>query len=220
MYNEEDYLQLSGIQHFSFCRRQWALIHIEKQWAENPLTAEGQIVHSRAHDASATELRNGVLTVRALPIHSAVLGVSGECDAVEFIQSEDGISLHGREGLWTVRPVEYKRGRAKVGDCDRLQVAAQAMCLEEMFSCRIDSACLFYYETRRRETIAVGSELREQVEKMLTEMHKLYQDGYTPKVKPSKGCANCSLAETCLPDLMKPGDRSVADYIKEHMESV
>lgn len=220
MYNEEDYLQLSGIQHFSFCRRQWALIHIEKQWAENPLTAEGQIIHSRVHDASATELRNGLLTVRALPIHSAALGISGECDAVEFIQTEDGVSLHGREGLWTVRPVEYKRGRSKTSDCDRLQVTAQALCLEEMFSCRIDSACLFYYETRRREKIEIDNELREQVCKMLTEMHKLYQAGHTPRVKPSKACANCSLSELCLPVLMKQEDRSVADYIKEHVESV
>lgn len=145
MYKEEDFLQLSGIQHFAFCRRQWALAYIELQWQENVRTVEGKIFHENAHDVSMKEKRGDLLIVRAMPIHSWEMGVSGECDVVEFHKVKDGIQLAGKEGLYKAVPVEYKRGRPKTDDSDILQVAAQAMCLEEMLCCdiccRLDILC-------------------------------------------------------------------------------
>ena len=118
MCNQDSFLPLSGIQHFAFCRRQWALIHIENLWAENVRTVEGNILHERAHDETFTELRGDVLTVRGLRIANPRLGLNGVCDVVEFRRNPDGVSLHGREGLWLPYPVEYKRGKPKEDDCD------------------------------------------------------------------------------------------------------
>lgn len=117
---EEDWLQLSGLQHFAFCRRQWALIHIESQWSENYRTVDGNLMHERVHDQNLRESRGDLLIVRGLAIHSARMGVSGQCDAVEFHRSPDGISLKGQEGLWLPYPVEYKRGKPKSHNADEL----------------------------------------------------------------------------------------------------
>ena len=118
MYDEEEFLQLSGIQHFAFCRRQWALIHIETQWQENVRTVEGKLFHERAHDSGIRERRGDLIISRAMPICSRELGVSGECDIVEFHRTNDGISLHGHDGKFTVLPVEYKRGSPKKNHVD------------------------------------------------------------------------------------------------------
>lgn len=142
-YPEEEYLMISGIQHFKFCRRQWALIHVEQQWEENVHTVIGELMHKRVHDPYLTEKRAGILVVRALPVASREMGVSGECDLVEFHKCEDGISLHGHRGQYSVYPVEYKKGKPKLTEEDRLQLAAQAMCLEEMFSTEIPEGAVF-----------------------------------------------------------------------------
>lgn len=215
-YNEEEFLQLSGLQHFSFCRRQWALIHIEQQWAENLRTVEGTILHQRAHDGAQRESRGDVRIVRDLHVHSAELGISGSCDVVEFHRSADGVPLSGADGLWRAYPVEYKRGAPKENDADRLQLCAQAMCLEEMLCCEIGEAALFYGETRRREIVALDAGLRAQVRSMLAEMHELYRRSHTPKVRPNRGCNACSLREICLPKLAKL--RSVQSYLQKGME--
>lgn len=212
-YEEDDFLMLSGIQHFAFCRRQWALIHIEQQWAENVRTVEGELMHKRAHDPKLKEKTKDVLAVHALPVSSEVLGISGECDVVEFHRSEDGIQLYGHRGLYRIYPVEYKRGTSKHTDIDRLQLTAQAMCLEEMFSAKIEEGALFYGETRRRETVLFTEELRQRVREMFEEMYQLYARGYTPGVKWSKSCSACSLQEICMPKLGK--SRSVSGYIDE-----
>lgn len=128
-YGEEDFLQLSGIQHFAFCRRQWALIHIEGQWAENLRTVEGDLLHKRAHDETQRERRNNTLILRDLPVFSSALGVSGKCDVVEFHLDSAGVPLRGEEGLWQPYPVEYKRGKPKEHQADELQLCCQAMCL-------------------------------------------------------------------------------------------
>ena len=132
IYREEDFLQLSGLQHFAFCRRQWALIHIEQQWRENLRTVEGDLLHRRAHDEQARERRGDILILRGLSVASAALGISGKCDVVEFRADPGGISLRGEEGLWVPFPVEYKRGSPKPHRADELQLCAQAMCLEKM----------------------------------------------------------------------------------------
>ncbi len=215
-FKEEEYLQLSGLQHFSFCRRQWALIHIEQQWAENLRTVDGRILHEKAHDGSIREKRGDLLIARDMSIHSPTLGISGSCDVVEFHRGSDGISLPGQDGLWQPYPVEYKRGSPKVTDADRLQLCAQTMCLEEMLCCEIPEAALFYGETHRREIVYLTDELRSQVCRLLDEMHDLYRRSHTPKVKPMKGCNACSLRELCLPKLAKK--RSVTDYLRKSME--
>ncbi len=216
MYREEDYLQLSGLQHFAFCRRQWALIHIEQQWAENLRTADGRIMHEHAHDGSFREKRGEVIITRAMQISSAELGISGECDVVEFHKSPDGIAIHGLEGNYTVIPVEYKRGQPKENDCDTLQLCAQALCLEEMLCCEIGEAYLYYGETRRRHTVVLDQQIREKTIAMIREMHQLYDRQHTPKVKRTKACNACSLKDICLPKLNQ--NRSAAEYLREMLE--
>lgn len=210
-YSEEDYLPLSGIQHFAFCRRQWALVHIENQWAENERTVDGIIMHEKAHSGDV-ESRGDVVIMRSLRVFSATLGVSGECDVVEFHRNADGISLNGHDGLWQPYPVEYKRGKPKEHNADEMQLCAQAMCLEKMLCCTIPCGALFYGEPRRRTEVEFTPELRRAVEDSLNEMHDYYKRGYTPKAKPRKGCSACSLKEICLPKMAQR--KSVAAYVE------
>lgn len=216
LYKEDDFLQLSGIQHFAFCRRQWALAYIELQWQENVRTVEGHLLHENAHDAAIKEKRGDLIVVRAMPVHSKELGISGECDVVEFHKAEDGIPISGREGKYTVIPVEYKRGTPKSNDADALQVAAQALCLEEMLCCDIPYGYVYYGEIRRREKIEFTERLRYKVKDLFAEMHKYYSQRYTPKVKWSKSCNACSLKEICLPVLNKKV--SVKKYLDGKMQ--
>jgi CRISPR-associated exonuclease Cas4 len=202
---------LSGLQHFAYCRRQWALIHVEQQWNENERTIDGQLFHKRAHDSGATEKRGDTIITRGLHIKSAVLGISGICDVVEFHKSEDGITLFSFDGKWQPYPVEYKKGEPKEHNADELQLCAQAMCLEEMLLCSIPEGSLFYGATRRRTPVRFTEELRAQVTSMVREMHELWEKGYTPKVKPQKGCNACSLKEICVPKLEKT--KKVSSYI-------
>ncbi len=214
-YKEEDYLKLSGIQHFAFCRRQWALIHIESQWEENVRTVEGHIIHEKAHDKFALEARGNLLISRGMPVYSASLGISGECDVVEFHKSLDGVSILGREGSYEVIPIEYKRGEEKQDEIDELQITAQAMCLEEMLCCSIPQGYLYYHESRRRVMVSISSELRKKVMDLSSEMHRMYQSGYTPHVKRAKKCNSCSLKHICLPELSSV--KSVRNYIREYI---
>ncbi len=211
MFNEEDFLPLSGIQHFAFCRRQWGLIHVEQAWKENVLTLEGRFLHEKAHEASV-EKRGDVLITRSMPVMSRDLGISGVCDVVELWKDASGITIHGRDGTYRVVPVEYKRGAPKQNDADELQLCAQALCLEEMFVCDIQEGYLFYGETRRRLPVAFTQTLRQTAKDMLKEMHQHYQRGHTPKCKPNKACKSCSLADFCLPKMLKKA--SVAHYIQ------
>lgn len=215
-YREEDYLLLSGLQHFKFCRRQWALIHIEQQWAENYRTVDGALMHSKAHEKGSAESRGDLLIVRSLSVFSPTLGVSGECDVVEFHRTPDGISLNGRDGLWQPYPVEYKRGRHNERTGDQLQLCAQAMCLEEMLCCDIPEGALYYGETRRRLTVAFTEDLRREVRETLAEMHDLFRRSHTPKVTPSKACNACSLKDLCLPKLLRK--QSVQKYLTDALE--
>lgn len=216
MYAEEDFLQLSGIQHFAFCRRQWALIHIELQWTENLRTVEGHIMHERAHDGSIAEKRGDLIVSRAMPVRSAELGISGECDVVEFHRSDDGVFIPKYEGNFTVVPVEYKRGSPKESDIDKLQLCAQAVCLEEMLCCDIPVGYIFYGEVRRRQKVLLDEGLRDKVRALLEEMHRLYDRGHTPKVKRTKSCNACSIKELCLPSLER--SRTVKEYINSALE--
>ncbi len=217
-YKEEDYLLLSGIQHFCFCRRQWALIHIENQWQENLQTVEGNIAHINCHDENFTEKRKDLLIVRGLRCYSSTLGITGQCDVVEFYRDENGCKLHGHRGKWRPYPIEYKRGKSKTIDADRLQLCAQAMCLEQMLNLPIEKGAVFYHETCRREEVLLTNELRETVKKLLLEMHSYYQRGYTPNVKAKYGCNSCSLKDICLPLICKK--QNTVDYYDKFLSEV
>lgn len=214
-YSEEEYLQLSGIHHFAFCRRRWALIHLEQQWAENLRTVRGNIFHERVHDGSVHDWRGGAFIVCGLRVSSPVLGVSGVCDVVEFYASEKGVPINGKRGCWLPYPVEYKRGKPLEVDADRLQLCAQAICLEEMFSCEVLEGSLFYGETRRREQVEFTDVMRERLFRMLDEMHHLLHREHTPMVKPTKSCNACSLNECCLPKLMTK--KSAREYVSSRV---
>ena len=211
-------LMISGIQHFAFCRRQWALIHIEQQWADNLRTTEGQIMHKRAHDSDEYVLRGDILTIRSLNVSSQQLNISGVCDVVEFHRTPDGITLSGRTGTWRPYPIEYKHGEPKPFDADELQLCAQAICLEEMLMCTVPEGSLYYGQTRRRTKVQFTPELRAQVMQMVSEMHEYYKRGHTPSVKSSKGCSACSLKDVCIPKLNRK--LSVDEYISAHLEDV
>ncbi|MBR3631071.1 MAG: CRISPR-associated protein Cas4 [Oscillospiraceae bacterium] len=213
MYPEDEYLMLSGIQHFAFCRRQWALIHIEQQWEENLRTMDGNLMHERVHDDSIREKRGDLIVTRSMAVSSPRLGLSGECDAVEFHKDKHGIPLFGMEGTYRIVPVEYKRGSPKENDCDVLQLTAQALCLEDMLCCEITEGFLYYGETRHRIKVTFDAALRERTEAVIREMHELYQRQHTPLVRRRKACNACSLREICLPGLEKAKPASA--YLRE-----
>lgn len=215
-YEEKDYLMISGIQHFVFCRRQWALDHIEHQWSDNYLTVAGNNLHKKVDNPYISETRGKKFIVRAMPIHSKEYGLTGICDAVEFQSSENGVKVYGKTGKYIPVPVEYKHGKSKNDDSDRLQVLAEAVCLEEMLFCKLEYGYLYYGKTRHREKVMLTAELREKFEKVISEMHSYWQRKYTPKVKPSAKCKSCSLRDICLPELSKK--ESVNHYIDRKLQ--
>lgn len=212
IFSEEDYLNISGIQHFVFCRRQWALIHIEKQWAENFLTTNGELMHSKAHDNSSFEKRKDVIISRGMPVKSKSLGLLGVCDVVELHKSDDGAVISGFEGLYKIVPIEYKHGEPKEDDSDILQVAAQAVCLEDMFCTKVEKLIIYYGKTHHRLSVDFDDEIRNRLKSVVKEMHMLFDKQYTPNVKPRKQCKSCSLCDLCMPYLYR--NSSVKNYIQ------
>lgn len=191
MYNEDDLLALSGLQHIAYCERQWALIHVEGLWADSFDTVRGELFHERVH-TEGYSAAHGVKAVRGMRVLSRRLGIVGVADIVEL--SEEEAQFCG------ICPVEYKVGKPKLQDWDRLQVCAQALCLEEMFNCPVDEGALFYGETRRRETVAFDDGLRAQVESLACRMHELFAAGITPPAVKGAKCKRCSLVDACLPE--------------------
>ncbi|PWW44987.1 MULTISPECIES: CRISPR-associated protein Cas4 [Paenibacillus] len=214
-YNEEDYLLLSGIQHFNFCRRQWALIHIEQQWEDNVRTIEGDHLHRKADQPALREKRGDKLVVRALPVQSRELGITGICDVVEFIRDKAGVPLAGEEGLYLPYPVEYKRGKPKRNDSDHSQLVAQVICLEEMLVCDIHKAYFYYDEIKHRVEVMITAADRERVRANIQEMRHYFERNHTPKAKAGPHCQSCSLNNICVPDILNK--RSVSSYIESRL---
>ncbi len=207
MYLEADFIPLSALQHYIYCPRQCALIHLEQIWTENAHTAEGRLLHERA-DSGKTETRGDVKIVTGLLLRSAELGLSGKADVVEFRR---------KDGDWLPYPVEYKRGRPKKHDADRVQLCAQAMCLEEMLGRPVPEGALFYGKTRRRQEVAFVAELRGEVRKTALGIHELLRQGATPPPLADERCAACSLSEDCLPKAAGKR-RSASLYLKSLRE--
>lgn len=199
MYDEADYIMLSALQHYQFCPRQCALIHIEQQWVENRLTAEGRVLHERA-DSKKSEWQGDIRIVRSLPLCSRQCGLSGKADVVEFHPAD------------IVYPVEYKRGKPKTDRCDEVQLCAQALCLEEMLRVRIDKGALYYGQKRRRKEVALDDGLRTLTGEIIAKTHELLQRGVTPPAAYTKKCDSCSLLTICLPKSCANG-RKVGRYI-------
>lgn len=218
VYAEDDYLMLSGIQHFQFCKRQWALIHIEQQWLDNEATAHGQVLHTKADNPYIKEKRKELLVSRAMPISSAELGLSGIMDVVEFYKDDQGVSLRGKRGKWLPKVVEYKRGKPKKDTRDIVQLVAQTMCLEETLDCDINEGCLYYHSVNQRVIFPMTSALRQEVKELAAEMQEVYQSQMLPKAAYFKNCQLCSLVDICKPRLSKK-TRSVSRYINEAMTS-
>ncbi len=205
MFTEDDLLPLSALQHFLFCERQCGLIHIEQVWVENLFTAQGRIMHERV-DQTGSEKRGRVRFAYGVMIRSLSLGVSGKADLVEFHLQDDG--------LWLPHPVEYKRGRPKKENWDRVQLCAQAICLEEMLAVEIRKGALFYGKQRRRQVVEFDRELREETRQTAIRLHELISSGRTPPANYSKRCESCSLLSVCLPRVTDR-KRSVAEYLQE-----
>ena len=204
MYTEEEMLMLSGIQHFMFCPRQWALIHIEQQWADNKLTTEGEFLHKNVDNPFYRQKNGDVITLRSLHIASKELGLYGITDAVELIPSsspENAIFHNRYKGYWKPYPVEYKRGRSKPDERDEVQLAAQVMCLEEMYNINIPYGALYYNEVKHRETITISEALRRTTRQCAEQMHRIFKRGMLPRVEKAPHCKNCSLKNICLPEI-------------------
>ena len=216
-YAENEILLLSGIQHFRFCRRQWALIHLENQWQENVKTIEGNFVHTRCHDEDKNEQRGDLLIVRGLRVNSYYLGLTGQCDVVEFHKRQDdsGAKLNKRDGTWDICPIEYKKGKPKSGDEDVSQLCAEAMCLEEMFGIAVEEGYIYYAEIKRRLKVELTPDLKDKVKKTIKEMHEAFRRKHTPLVKPSMRCRSCSLKDICLPILQSK--TSVNNYYEKYL---
>jgi len=237
MFDEDDLLPLSALQHLLFCQRQCALIHIEGLWAENRLTALGKRLHERAHREGERELRGDVCIARGVRLRSLRLGLAGKADVVEFHRldatgapgapggrgaegaatdgaSGQGVPIPDAPGLWRPFPVEYKRGRPKRNRCDEVQVCAQAMCLEEMLGIEVPAGALFYGATRRRFDVAFDAALRAETEDAARRLHAMIDSGVTPRVAREPKCDHCSLAALCLPEATGPA-RSAARYTRD-----
>lgn len=205
---DDDPIPLSALQHYLYCPRQCALIHLERLWAENRHTAEGRVLHERT-DQSRNERRRGVRTVSAMPVADADLGVSGIADMVEF---------HSDGGGERAYPVEYKRGRPKAHRADEVQLCAQALCLEGMLGQHIDEGALYYGKTRRRTAVTFDESLRALTRQVISDTRSLLSSGRTPSARyEPRLCDKCSLIDLCQPRLL--GRRTtVAAWLKHQLE--
>lgn len=212
MYTDDELLMISGIQHFYFCKRQWALIHMEQQWAENIYTVKGEIFHEKVDDPFIFESRNDYFISRSLPLISYSLGFYGIADAVEFRLNDSGCFISSKNNFYEVIPVEYKVGKPKEDNRDAIQLCIQAMCLEEMFQTSIRTGYLYYGKTRHRRLIEINESLRHEVCDISKKMHEIIEKDI--KILPiySTKCANCSLYNICVPKTKK-SYKSVKRYI-------
>ncbi|MFH1310207.1 MAG: CRISPR-associated protein Cas4 [Candidatus Omnitrophota bacterium] len=209
MYAEEDFIQLSALQHFIFCPRQCALIHIEQAWSENLFTAEGRVMHDKAHE-ERFETRDGARIERGMPLRSRELGLSGKADVVEFHKVGDSKK-------WMPFPVEYKRGKPKRNDSDKVQLCAQALCLGEMLGVDVLEGALFYGKTKRRFFVSFDEVLCQKTKETARNLHEFINAGITPKPVYAPKCDSCSLVDVCIPETIER-NYSVRKYLSEEIK--
>ncbi|KAB2836620.1 MAG: CRISPR-associated protein Cas4 [Candidatus Brocadia sp.] len=204
-YAEDELIQLSALQHLVFCERQCALIYLEQVWRENLFTAEGRIMHDKV-DTADRESRGNVRIEYGVPMRSLRLGLIGKADVVEFHKNGD---------TWIPFPVEYKRGKPKPTNCDKVQLCAQALCLEEMMNVDVPEGALFYGQTRHRLDVKFDSALRKETEEASVRLHELIASDITPKAEYSKKCEKCSLVELCLPKVSSKASSYLLKVLEE-----
>ena len=212
-YTEDDLLPLSGLQHLAFCERQCALIHIEQAWAENLFTAEGRVMHERVHKEDR-ESRGDIRVEYSMPLRSLRLGLIAKADVVEFHRNKEPPG-----GKWRPFPVEYKRGRPKKDNVDKVQLCAQALCLEEMLGVEVSSGALFYGKTRHRQDVDFDADLRSETEDTAERFHVLVEGGKTPRPAYGKKCNSCSMKHLCLPKTVEKG-KSIDRYLMDAMSDL
>jgi len=201
--NLDDLVMISALQHYAFCSRQCALIHVEQTWTESGRTAEGRILHERVHE-EGNEVRGDVRIERGVSLRSLRVGLIGKADVVEYHRQADG--------SWLPFPVEYKRGKPKPDHCDKIQLCAQAICLEEMLHKEIPGGALFYGQTRRRLDVAFDETLRSETEEAARQVRELIDSGKTPKPVYEKRCESCSIVGECMPKTIQKR-RLVKNYL-------
>lgn len=236
MFTEDQLLPISALQHWLYCPRQCGLIHLERAWAENKFTAEGRVLHQKAHDGP-DETKSGVRITRGMDVRSFTFGIAGQCDVVEFRAAGGGdlrSEISDLKGAGTgelkseisnlkctqsVRPVEYKRGKPKSHRADEVQLCAQAMCLEEMLGVTITEGCLYYGEKRRRTDIEFDSDLRQLVAETAVALHAMIDSRVTPTAEyDSRRCDACSLIELCQPKAMRL-KRGAGAWFSQYLKS-
>lgn len=206
--DDDEPIPISALQHYLYCPRQCALIHVERLWAENRQTAEGRLLHKRA-DQPRVEQRHGVRTVTAMPLSHPQLGIAGVADLVEF-QTDGGVERP--------YPVEYKRGRPKAHRADEVQLCAQALCLEAMFATTVQEGALFYGTPRRRTIVAFDDVLRQLTVEIIHATREMIRAGRTPLASYDAGrCDACSLIDLCQPRLLGRAG-SVQDWLRRQIE--
>lgn len=210
-------IQIPGIQHYVYCKRQWGLLYIENLWVDNYLTLDGDKIHENAHDYQKKESRNDKFIERGTYINSEKYNLTGQCDIIEYIKDDNGICLANHDDKWKIIPVEYKHGDGSSIDIDKYQLFAQILCLEEMFQTKINDGYIYYKKSNKKIKISFLEQERNELEKIIFEMNELLKKQYTPKVKYSrKKCANCSMLDICNPKIFN--QKNIKNYIQEVIE--
>jgi len=210
MYTEDDLVPISALQHALFCERQYALIHLEQVWEENRFTAEGKVLHERV-DAEHHESRRLFKQEYGMPVRSLQWGLIGKCDLVELWYNKD-------RRIEKVSPVEFKRGRRKPDDTDRVQLCAQVLCLEEMFDITIENGQFYYLQEHRRIGEIVDTALREKTIALAERIMKIRENGETPAAKYEKRkCDNCSIVDLCMPKNTGEKHKQVDRFIETQL---
>ena len=204
MYSDDELLPLSGLQHLAYCERQYALIHLEQSWEESADTIRGEYFHERVDPVGYTSA-DGVRAEHRVRLVNYALGLYGVADIVEF--SEDACNA-------IVAPVEYKVGKPKRKSWDRMQVAAQALCIEEMYGVVVNAGFLFYGETRRRERVRIDDKLRKQVAAGARRMHEIFESRVLPRAVVESKCRRCSIADICMPEAIQLDARLYWEHAK------
>lgn len=208
MYSEDNFIQLSALQHFLYCERRCALVHIEQIWQENRFTLEGEFMHEKADEQKVRSQGADIKIERGLLIRSLKLGITGKADVVEFHKDTGG--------KWQPFPVEYKRGRPKENRCDEVQICAQALCLEEMLGVNITEGAIYYGKTKRRYDVSFDEGLRGLTIETIDKLHKFINERKTPAPLYGKEkCETCSLLETCIPKAIR---KNIEKYLVEGIE--
>ena len=218
-YSEDELIQLSALQHLIFCERQCALIHVEQVWVENLFTAEGRIMHERV-DTGNRESRGNIRIEYGMPLRSLRLGLTGKADVVEFhLSSDESLSGSKSKAKWQPFPFGLISEKHKKDNCDKVQLCAQALCLEEMLNTEIQEGAIFYGKTRRRQDVEFDRALRLETEKAAKRAHELIKAGKTPNPVYSKKFDSCSFVGLCLPKTIEK-NRSVKRYLKNAIQKL